>query len=103
MAEPTTVHFDTTEALLRAVTAKSESHDDPQQHIHTPGNQPQSHSWFRAVFSYNPLEDFENQWHLGNYVIDRQTGRKSFEEMSIYVRVGMHLLFYGSQQENVLH
>lgn len=29
----------------------------------------------------------------GNYVIDRQTGRKLFESMPIYVRVGMHLLF----------
>ena len=28
---------------------------------------------------------------MGNYVIDRQTGEKSFEAMSIYVRLGMHL------------
>ena len=39
---------------------------------------------------------------MGNYVIDRQTGEKSFEAMSIYVRVGMHLLYYGSEQEKVL-
>lgn len=26
---------------------------------------------------------------MGNYVIDRETGEKSFEEMSIYVRVSL--------------
>lgn len=103
MAEPTNIHFDATESLLRTITTKSESHEDPQQHIHTPSNQPQSQSWFRAVFPYDSLEDFENQWHLGNYIIDRQTSKKSFEPMSFYVRVGMHLLYYGSQQENLLH
>ena len=40
---------------------------------------------------------------MGNYVIDRQTGQKSFESMSIYVRVGMHLLYYGTEQEKALH
>ncbi|GHJ89750.1 hypothetical protein NliqN6_6152 [Naganishia liquefaciens] len=29
----------------------------------------------------------------GNYVIDRKTGKKIFETMPLYVRVGMHLLF----------
>lgn len=99
----TNVHFDATELLLKDITAKSERHGDPQEHINKPSNEPKSNSWFRAVFPYNSLEDFENQWHLGNYVTDRQTGNKSFEPMSIYVRVGMHLLYYGSQQENILH
>jgi phosphatidylserine decarboxylase len=40
---------------------------------------------------------------MGNYVIDRNTGEKSFESMSIYVRVGMHLLYYGTEQEKALH
>lgn len=40
---------------------------------------------------------------MGNYVIDRKTGEKSFEAMSIYVRLGMHLLYYGSEQERALH
>ncbi|CAN8102004.1 unnamed protein product [Discula destructiva] len=39
---------------------------------------------------------------MGNYVIDRQTGEKAFESMSIYVRLGMHLLYYGSEQERLL-
>ncbi len=40
---------------------------------------------------------------MGNYVVDRTTGQKSFESMSIYVRVGMHLLYYGTEQEKALH
>ena len=40
---------------------------------------------------------------MGNYVIDRQTGQRSFEAMSIYVRVGMHLLYYGTAEEKALH
>lgn len=40
---------------------------------------------------------------MGNYVIDRQTGEKHFEEMSFYVRLGMHLLYYGTAQEKALH
>jgi hypothetical protein len=35
---------------------------------------------------------------LGNFVIIRATGIKDFEEMPIYARVGMHLLFYGPVQ-----
>ncbi|WVQ76654.1 phosphatidylserine decarboxylase [Cryptococcus sp. DSM 104548] len=31
--------------------------------------------------------------HMGNYVIDRASGKKIFETMPIYVRIGMHLLF----------
>lgn len=81
-------HLDAAEQALDNVTSKAGKHDDdPRDHIHTPAAQERSHSWFRAIFPYNSLEDFENAWHLGNYVIDRETGAKSFEEMSIYVRV----------------
>lgn len=71
--------------------------------LHLPGTHDKAHGLFRSVFPYSSLQDFENEWHLGNYVIDRQTGAKSFEPMSIYVRVGMHLLYYGSEQEKALH
>lgn len=45
----------------------------------------------------------EATWNMGNYVIDRNTGEKHFEEMSFYVRLGMHLLYYGTAQEKALH
>ncbi|OCT52834.1 PS Dcarbxylase-domain-containing protein [Cladophialophora carrionii] len=35
---------------------------------------------------------------MGSYVMDRATGEKTFEQVSISVRVGMHLLYYGSRQ-----
>ncbi|KAF2158526.1 hypothetical protein M409DRAFT_31598, partial [Zasmidium cellare ATCC 36951] len=97
-------HLDAAEKALQDVTSKASKHDDdPRDHIHTPAAQERSHSWFRAIFPYNSLEEFESAWHLGNYVMDRETGEKSFEEMSIYVRIGMHLLYYGSHQEDMLH
>ena len=96
-------HLAAAEGGLEDLTERSAAHsDDPKDHIHTPGDHEQSHAWFRAVFPYDSIQDFESQWHLGNYVIDRDTGKKSFEPMSIYVRLGMHLLYYGSHQENML-
>ncbi|KAK3719621.1 hypothetical protein LTR37_004158 [Vermiconidia calcicola] len=95
-------HLDAAETVLNDVTDKAKVESDPKDHIHIPGNNEKAHSWFRAIFPYDSLEEFEAQWHLGNYVIDRRTGQKSFEPMSIYVRVGMHLLYYGSAQENLL-
>lgn len=84
-----TEHLDAAETALNQVTSKAgEQHEaDPKEHLHTPANSEQSHSFFRSLFPYDSLETFESQWHLGNYVLDRKTGQKTFEEMSIYVRV----------------
>ena len=41
--------------------------------------------------------------HMGNYVAIRgQPGQRIFESMPIYVRVGMHLLFYKSKEQSFL-
>lgn len=96
-------HLNAMEKTLDEMTDKSASHKaDPKEHIHMPGNHEKSHSLFRACFPYDSLDDIESQWHMGNYVIDRETGKKNFEPMSIYVRLGMHCLYYGSHQENML-
>lgn len=63
----------------------------------------ESHAWLTKWLPTPIIESVENKFHLGNYVLDRATGEKSFEAMSIYVRVGMHLLYYGSAQEQALH
>lgn len=34
----------------------------------------------------------------GNFVIVRSTGKRDWEDMPIYARVGMHLLFHGPAQ-----
>lgn len=99
-----TPHLDATEKALDQITTSAAKHDEsPKSQIHTPSHEEKSHSWMRSIFPYNSLQEFESAWHLGNYVLDRQTGEKSFEEMSIYVRLGMHLLYYGSEQEKALH
>jgi len=59
-------------------------------------------SYVRNFFPYESFEDFENSWHLGNYVIERHTNEKTFENMSIYVRLGMHFIYYGPAHEKVL-
>lgn len=84
-----TEHLDKAEQALVDVTdrAGTKHEADPKEHLHAPSDHETSHKWLRSLFPYNSLQEFENAWHLGNYVLDRETGKKSFEEMSIYVRV----------------
>lgn len=42
------------------------------------------------------------KWKMGNNVAIRGSNEVFFEPMPIYVRVGMHLLFYGSKQTSLL-
>ena len=97
-------HFDATATALDKLTDEAANHaEDPKNTLHTPSNHDKSHKWLKRIFPYDSLEAMETAWHMGNYVIDRKTGEKSFEPMSIYVRVGMHALYYGSEQEKALH
>ncbi|WRT65146.1 phosphatidylserine decarboxylase [Kwoniella shivajii] len=60
--------------------------------VHSHGEK--SKSWIKKFFpSEQTVDKLFSMEHMGNYVIDRTTGRKIFETMPIYVRVGMHLLF----------
>lgn len=96
--------FSKLESALNHITNKaSESHhEQPTAHLHAPSNTEHSHAWMKRIFPYQELEEVEQSFHMGNYVIDRATGEKTFEPMSFYVRLGMHMLYYGSEQENVL-
>ncbi|KAJ3028180.1 hypothetical protein HDV00_010607, partial [Rhizophlyctis rosea] len=38
----------------------------------------------------------------GNYVYDPETGKTEYEFVPLYVRIGMHTLFCGREQENLL-
>jgi phosphatidylserine decarboxylase len=99
-----TAHLDAAATTLDSLTTQAGQHNaDPKSTLHIPASHSTAHSLFRSVFPYDSLEQFESSWHMGNYVIDRTTGEKNFEPMSIYVRVGMHLLYYGSEQEKALH
>ncbi|OWZ78123.1 phosphatidylserine decarboxylase [Cryptococcus neoformans Bt85] len=60
--------------------------------VHSHG--PQATHWIARFFpSEETLDHLFAMEHMGNYVIDRMTGKKFFETMPIYVRIGMHLLF----------
>lgn len=95
-------HFEATAAALDQITDQAAGPEDPKATLHTPSNHEKSHKWLKRIFPYDSLEAMESAFHMGNYVIDRKTGQKTFEPMSIYVRVGMHALYYGSQQEKAL-
>ncbi|KAF2155425.1 hypothetical protein K461DRAFT_266698 [Myriangium duriaei CBS 260.36] len=97
-------HFEAVANALDTVTNEAANHQvDPQATLHKKADTDHSHGWMRSLFPYHSLQEMENAFHLGNYVIDRKTGQKSWESMSIYVRLGMHALYYGSEQEKALH
>ena len=88
----TQLGFAASAAALDSITNAAENHPDlPQSHLHRPANNESAHTWLSKIIPENYLNSMENRFHLGNYVIDRETGEKSFEPMSIYVRLGMHL------------
>ncbi|KAF2084292.1 hypothetical protein K490DRAFT_49440 [Saccharata proteae CBS 121410] len=88
-------------ALVTLIGQSIEHEKNPETTLHRPSTK--SSGWLHSIFPESYLEKMETSWHMGNYVIDRRTGERIFEAMSLYVRVGMHLLYYGSQQEKALH
>jgi phosphatidylserine decarboxylase len=109
MADPSNAAADNEAAFQATAQAvdhlTSAAHDpaaDPKSHIHLPATHASSHGFLARFIPQAATDRLEKRFHMGNYVIDRQTGEKSFEAMSIYVRLGMHLLYYGSEQEKIL-
>lgn len=91
-------------SALEELTRLAENKNQPPtSHIHGSATTKESHAWLTKILPHGTIQSVENKFHLGNYVIDRQTAEKTWEAMSIYVRVGMHLLYYGSEQEKALH
>lgn len=77
--------------------------DDPKDNLHKPADEHRSHSWLaRFLPSTQYVQNMEASYHLGNWVRDRRTDEKTWESMSVYVRLGMHLLYYGTYQERFL-
>ena len=97
--------FNATSAALVDITDQAGKHDaDPQSHINLPSPQPEAHGFLHKYMSKSMAEKLEVRMRMGNYVIiNRATGAKEFEAMSTYVRLGMHLLYYGSLQGDLLH
>jgi phosphatidylserine decarboxylase len=98
-------HFDATVQVLEHTVGNAVANHDvnPKAALQQPASHEASHSWMFKFFPESYVESIESTWHMGNYVIDRKTGEKHWEDMSIYVRIGMHLLYFGSEQEKALH
>ncbi|KUJ15394.1 uncharacterized protein LY89DRAFT_686154 [Mollisia scopiformis] len=97
-------HYDASAKALTELTTRAENHNQPpKSHIHGSSSTTESHAWLSKFLPPSTIQAVENKFHLGNYVLDRETGEKTWEAMSVYVRVGMHLLYYGSAQEEALH
>lgn len=97
-------HLEAIIKILESSTDQAVSNHgaDPQETLLRPATHSASHGWFKRLLPAEQLDAIESRWHMGNYVIERGTGIKHFEEMSIYVRVGMHLLYYGREEEKAL-
>ncbi|KAF8935674.1 hypothetical protein BGZ47_009804 [Haplosporangium gracile] len=51
-------------------------------------------TWFPYVHPYQWVHKLYKAYRYGNYVIvDRKTGKTEWEDMPVYARIGMHLLF----------
>ncbi|KAF8863890.1 hypothetical protein BDZ45DRAFT_614583 [Acephala macrosclerotiorum] len=97
-------HYNASAAALQELTTRAENKNQPPtSHIHGSSSTTESHAWLSKFLPATTIQAVENKFHLGNYVLNRETGEKTWEAMSIYVRVGMHLLYYGSAQEEALH
>ncbi|TVY65582.1 Phosphatidylserine decarboxylase proenzyme, partial [Lachnellula suecica] len=96
--------YEASAGALTELTRIAENHNQPPtSHIHGGATTTESHTWLSKFLPAHTIHNVENKFHLGNYVLDRTTGEKTWEAMSIYVRVGMHLLYYGSEQQKALH
>ncbi|TCD65978.1 hypothetical protein EIP91_001970 [Steccherinum ochraceum] len=86
---------------LGTLVDNSARHADVQHGIHA-----QMHKLRDSEFVHKLIPGIEkvaSDYHVGNFVVDRQSGEKFFESMPLYPRLGMHLLFYGGTQVKVLH
>ncbi|KAL4074236.1 phosphatidylserine decarboxylase-domain-containing protein [Scleroderma citrinum] len=76
----------------------SKGHGDVTQCIHGSAQSPAV--WLGKLIP--ELEELASKYHIGNFVAIRGTNQRFFENMPIYVRLGMHLLFYGPDQVKLL-
>ncbi|KAI7818509.1 phosphatidylserine decarboxylase-domain-containing protein [Gamsiella multidivaricata] len=80
---------------LSASVEKSSAAEEPgsifEGGILTSANQKK---WYHAALPINWTQKISSEHHFGNYVIsNRETGTKIWEDMPIYARIGMHILF----------
>lgn len=70
--------------------AVNDHNDSSLGHIHGNAETPETHSWIKKYLPHHiNMHELENGYHLGNYVIDRETGQKSWEASTLSVS-GQH-------------
>ncbi|KAJ7577445.1 phosphatidylserine decarboxylase-domain-containing protein [Mycena floridula] len=93
------------EALV-SKTAEQHTEDEPKD-PHSQGIF--DHPWLKRLIP--GIEKLAASHHFGNFVVtrgivlqdgSRATGERIFESMPIYARIGMHLLFYGREQQKLV-
>ncbi|KAG0738369.1 hypothetical protein G6F57_002845 [Rhizopus arrhizus] len=101
------------EQLMRSFTqiidqSTSPEHVIGQDGIHAPTTKAPRH-WYRRkltgwIHSHLVPEGFKKavEKKYGNFVVIRSTGEYHYEEMPIYTRIGMHLLFGGYYRGKVV-
>ncbi|KAG5647920.1 hypothetical protein DXG03_007844 [Asterophora parasitica] len=87
-------------SALTALVDRSATHPDVSQNIHTPMHCIPRIEWIHSLVP--GLEELSATYHIGNFVLVRETEEMQFEHMPIYARVGMHLVFYGYGRARVL-
>ncbi|RDB23914.1 Phosphatidylserine decarboxylase proenzyme 2 [Hypsizygus marmoreus] len=85
---------------LTALVDHSAQHTDVGQGIHAPMHLVFKIPWIHKLIP--GIEKLAVAYHIGNFVLVRETGEPIFESMPLYARVGMHLLFYGRGRALVL-
>ncbi|KAJ7224252.1 phosphatidylserine decarboxylase-domain-containing protein, partial [Mycena pura] len=88
-------------AGLVALVDHSQKHTDVSQGIHASSHTIFSIPWIHRLIP--GIEKLAASYHIGNFVALRGSKDQIFEAMPIYARIGMHLLFYGSEQMRLLH
>ncbi|KAJ6591617.1 phosphatidylserine decarboxylase-domain-containing protein [Mycena vulgaris] len=86
---------------LVALVDHSQKHTDVSQGIHATSHTLFSIPWIHRLIP--GIEKLAAEYHIGNFVAIRGSKEQIFEAMPIYARIGMHLLFYGTEQVKVLH
>ncbi|KAJ4470099.1 phosphatidylserine decarboxylase-domain-containing protein [Lentinula aciculospora] len=86
---------------LESMVAHSETNHDVSHGIHMHGKNVFEVPWIHKMIP--GIEKLAANYHIGNFVVVRESGERIFESMPIYARIGMHLLFYGSAREAILH
>ncbi|KAH9925857.1 phosphatidylserine decarboxylase-domain-containing protein [Epithele typhae] len=91
-------------AALEALVARSETEADVCASALAPFDES---AHLEGFLGLPGLEELANRWHYGNYVAVRgkdpeEEGGKVFESMPLYTRLGMHLMFYGALQIELL-